>query len=129
MSDLFADLKYTIIPGETFKELFGFFTFYKLTYEPETEKNKYPLDDGLNEIEITQKNGFVDGGIVFNIQLNLFGGMYYRKDMYEYIREVEVIDDAIVFIDDHGFKASKLILKERKPLGESEIWKDIVIKL
>jgi len=124
MSDLIEDLKFTMLPGTTFKELFGFFTFYKILQENELEKNQL-LVTGLNDISLTQKNGYVDGGIVFNIQDNLFKGLINHTNIYKYIREVEIPDDALVFIDYNSFKADKLILKERSNISDSEIWNDI----
>lgn len=125
MSDLIDDLKFTMLPGSTFKELFGFMCFFKVTGDPEVEKLEFIIQDGLNEIQLTQKNGYVDGGIVFNQQWNLFKGLGNYTNMIKYIREVEIPDDAVVFIDHSSFRSDKLILKERKNISESDVWKDI----
>ncbi len=124
MADLIEEMKFTVLPGDTFKEMFGFFQFYKITAEGENEKNQ-PLVDGLNVIPLSQKNGYCDGGITFNIQDNLFKGLNNYAVTYKYIREVEIPDDAMIFIDYNSFRSDKLILKERKDLSESDIWNDI----
>lgn len=122
MTDLIEDMKYTILPADAFKEFFGFFKFYKITDNEEYER-QHKLQDGLNYIELTQKNGFCDGGITFTIQDNLFKSIFSHHS--KYIREVMIADDALIFVDTNSFRADKVILLNRIEISDSDIWNDL----
>ncbi|ARF10012.1 hypothetical protein Indivirus_8_2 [Indivirus ILV1] len=124
MTDILEDMKFTILQGEVFKELLGFFKFYKLTLDPEIEKNQL-LKDGMNMIPLNQRNGHCDGGIVFNIQENLFKSAIGNTFKYKNIREVEIPNDATIFIDFNSLRSDKLFFKEKINLENSDIWNDI----
>jgi len=107
--------------GKDFKELYSYTKFYKITNKNECHHN-FQYKDGLNED--TQKFNPVgeckSGGLYFT---ELYNIPYWTLHGL-YIREVEILDDSLVYIEYNKFKTNKFYLKEKILLNDFNKWHD-----
>jgi hypothetical protein len=103
-----------VYDGKKFKKIFGD-KFYKFTNETETHYN-FKYKDGLNiDVNKFDPTGYCrTGGLYFANLRNLF--------IFDYcgcnIREVEIPDDARVYVEHNKFKADKIILGKKYKIHE-----------
>ena len=108
--------------GTEFKRLYPNTTFYKLTNLSENHHD-FQLNDGLNiDTKRFDPSLSCNGGMYFT-ELNNIGLWMVYIDT-KYIREVEIIDDSLVCIEDKKFKTNKFILKEKILLKDFVFWND-----
>src|SRR5437762_18644 len=117
------DMTNTLLSGSSFKEFYAGLDFYKLTNSEEVEKS-HKYNDGLNVVWFKENNHYIDGGMKFYEYDNILNGIRFSYDV-KYIRKVEISDDASVLVEEKGYAADKLILKERILFTEAEMWNDI----
>ena len=110
------------ISGTEFKKLYPNTTFYKLTNMSENHNN-FQYKDGLNiDINKLDPSSICDRGLYFT-ELNYIG-FWMRYINVKYIREVEIVDDSLICIEEEKFKTNKFILKERILLKDFVFWND-----
>jgi hypothetical protein len=113
-----------VLSGTEFKKLYPNTKFFKLTNSNEIHNN-FQFSDGIN----------IDY-LKFVPQTKCSGGLYFTEfnkialwinyiDDITFIREVEILDDSRVSIEDHKFKTDKFYLKERILLSKFEFWNDV----
>jgi 3-dehydroquinate synthase class II len=110
------------LTGSEFKQLYPNTTFYKLTNITENHNN-YQYNDGLNtDTKIFKPSLSCNGGMYFTDIHNI--GLWLTHINTKYIREVEIVDDSLVCIEDKKFKTNKFILKKRTLLKDFVFWND-----
>jgi hypothetical protein len=114
-----------MITGKKFKTLYKDTKFYKLTNVNEYH-NYFQYIDGYNEdiINFNPTGKCKPGGFYFT-ELNKIGlWIKYNLVSMKYIREVEILDYSLVYIEENKFKTNKFILKEKIPLENFIYWND-----
>ena len=116
----------SVLTGFEFKDTYRNIKFYKLTNELELH-NGFHYVDGLN-ID-TQKfypfNQCSSGGLYFT-ELNKIGmWISYGDQNMTYIREVEILDDSLVHVENNKFKANKFYLHPKVSLKDFEQWNNL----
>ena len=99
--------------------------YLKITNKAENHNNLQYHDGLIQDILPFQKKGScVPGGIYFSDEKHILEFLNYGV----YIREVQIPEDADFVEDPSGnkYRASKIILKERKDLRELNTWKWLV---
>ena len=96
------------ISGVEFKSKYPTTRFYKLTNETENH-NGFQFNDGINidTVSFNPTGKCSAGGIYFTERDNI--GRWISYINVSYIREIEIIDDSMVYIEEYKFKADKLI--------------------
>lgn len=110
--------------GYYFNEVFSHTEFMKITGEPEQEgydKTKI-LVDNLNEIPLTDTNGYVSGGIKFYEMDQLFSQLSSPSGGGIYFRKVIIPNDATVVQKPDHYLTNKIILLERMKICDMTIW-------
>ncbi len=116
-----------MITGKEFKSLHSDMKFYKLTTFTENY-NGFQFKDGLNiykrltDDEIYFTEIYEQESLSSQSDINIYTGEVYHDEMMEYIREVEILDDSIIYINDNTYKTDKFILGQRKKLFEHELF-------
>lgn len=113
-----------LLSGINFKIKYEHTKFYKLTNKLECHNN-FQYQDGLN-VDILPFNptgSCLPGGLYFTEENNIAYWVTYLDDI-TYIREVEIPDDALVYIEANKFKTNKIILKGRNLLVDFPLWND-----
>lgn len=123
--------RFTYVTGVQFKSMYPptEFTFYKLTRKDETHFGfQYKTGLNVDTVPFNPKGSCLPGGLYFT-SLNKLP-VWISKDI-EFVREVEILDDSLIYanwIDDlksvTKFKADKFILKERQLLIDMPQWED-----
>jgi hypothetical protein len=110
---------YSTITGKAFKKLFSNKKFYKITNEKECHHN-FQYKDGLNEDTILfNPSGKCNSGGLYFTELNKIGlWIDYGKN----IREIEVLDDSLIYIENDKFKTNKFILQNKVLLEDFQYW-------
>jgi hypothetical protein len=100
------------VSGEEFKKLYPNTTFYKLTNDIECH-NGFQFNDGLNidHVKFDPTDECKGGGLYFTELNNV--AMWITYIHIKYIREVEILDDSLIYIEKNKFKTNKFVLKER----------------
>ena len=113
-----------IMAGYEFKLKYPNTKFYKLTNESECHNN-FQFKDGLNvdTIKFNPLGECYPGGLYFT-ELNKISCWISYIDIM-YIREVEIIDDSVVKIEQNKFKTDKFILKNKQLISDFEYWNDL----
>lgn len=120
------------LSGEEFVKLNPGKKFYKLTHEKEIHTVIFDSDNGQ-----TMKNRmeYTDGLVVDKVPFNPSskpGGLYFT-DLENlplwtcnkhWIREVTILPDAQVYVEETRLKADKLLLSPRIPIEDFEAWED-----
>src|SRR5579872_590438 len=109
------------LTGENFKKIFADGDFVKLTNESENH-NGVKYHDGLN-IDPTHfiPNGKCKtGGLYFIEGKYTSHWIYYgiTSGVMRFTRNVDIPDDARVYVEENKFKADKLILKPRSYISD-----------
>lgn len=120
----------SLLKGSEFNRQYNDGTkFAKLTYESE-KHNGMQYQDGLNvDIEPFLAYNYCKGGMYFCRFDKMEKWLFYGKEPIWWFREVEIPDDAKVYIEgDNKFKADKLILKPRKPIEDMPNYEEICIR-
>ena len=112
-----------LLSGSSFKDFFPGFEFIKVVTHDDTQKFNVKLKDGLNEIPLKQTHMYVDGGISFCEKDNILNAIKKVFDA-KYIRKVELIDDANVFIDDNEYLTDKATLGEKVLIEDLKEWEN-----
>src|SRR5579872_7515233 len=106
------------LSGDAFNKIFSGINFIKLTNETENHHN-FQFQDGLNidTNKFAPYGSCKKGGIYFINENEAYDWICYDPDVGPMIhmRKVIILIDARVYIEEHTFKADKLILgpKER----------------
>jgi hypothetical protein len=113
---------YSTVTGKKFNELYKDTKFYKITNESECHFN-FQYKDGLNEdfIKFNPSDECKPGGLYFT-ELNKIG--YYLEYGCN-IREVKILDDSLIYIENNKFKTNKFYLEKKILLKDFEYWNDI----
>jgi hypothetical protein len=113
------------ISGKEFKKLYPNTTFYRLTDESECH-NGFQFNDGLNVdcFACDPPGERKYSGLYFTESNNIAPWMFHFCAA-GYIGEVEILDDSLIQIEEHGFKADKFILKERCLIKDFSLWSDM----
>ena len=111
----------SVLTGSDFKATYQNTKFYKLTNKLESH-NGFHYVDGLN-IDTQKFNPFglcSSGGLYFT-ELNKIGmWIFYGDQTMIYIREVEILDDSLVYVEENKFKADKFNLHPKVLLKDFE---------
>ncbi len=96
--------------------------FYKLTNESENH-NGFQFVDGINiDTQKFNPSGECSSGGLYFTELNKIAmWISYRGQNMKYIREVEILDDSLIYIEDNKFKADKFILHQKVLLAGTSI--------
>ena len=109
-----------MISGKAFKSQYPTKKFYKLTTETENH-NGFKFKDGLNtDIHPINTNNCSEGGLYFTDENNISRWMWYGNKIMKWIREVEILNDSLIFVENDKYKTDKFILKQKKYLYEDE---------
>jgi hypothetical protein len=114
-----------MITGEQFNKEYKDYKFVKLTKETEIH-NGFQFQTGLNidHVKFNPAGSCSPGGIYFtDYNKYILWLSYGNKSMY-WMRGVHVPNDAQVYVEKNKFKADKIILDERRPIGELIDWSD-----
>jgi len=110
-----------MISGKEFKSKYPTTIFYKLTNETENH-NGFQFQDGLNiDTYPININECSQGGLYFTDKNNILRWIKYNGKEMKYIREVEILDDSLIFIEDKKYKTNKFILKQRQELTKNNM--------
>jgi hypothetical protein len=113
---------YSTVTGKKFNELYKDTKFYKITNESECHYN-FQYKDGLNEDFIKfNPSGYCNPGGLYFTELNKIG--YYLEYGCN-IREVKILDDSLIYIENNKFKTNKFYLEKKILLKDFEYWNDI----
>ncbi len=106
----------TMISGKAFKALHPGIKFYKLTTSDENH-NGYKFQDGINiDTNAINTNKCSKGGIYFTNEENISNWLAYNKKIMKYKREVEILDDSKICIEENKYKTDKMILKSQEEI-------------
>jgi hypothetical protein len=113
----------TVLTGIKFKADYPDTKFYKLTNKLELH-NGFQFVDGINidTQEFNPSGQCSSGGLYFTELNKIAMWISYRGQTMKYIREVEILDDSLVYVEKDKFKANKFILHSRVLLEEFEEW-------
>ncbi len=119
-----------VYSGEQFIQLYPNTKFYKLTNEKEIH-NGFIYSDGLNvdTIPFNSEKICTPGGLYFTEYAKIYMWINYNCELMQWVREVTIPQDALVCVEDDGFKANKIILSQRIPLKDLNIWNDPIMSL
>ena len=113
---------FEVISGSEFNEKYEGIIFYKLTNDTENHHG-LQYKDGLNEdiIPFSSKGECTSGGIYFTDEKNIEKWIHCCNDsIVKWIREVQIPNDAKIYIEKNKYKTDKIILNERKLFWEIE---------
>ncbi len=117
--ELLEKYKYSTLSGADFKKNFGKEKFVKLTNADEIHYG-HEYKTGLNEDYLDfNPNGYCSSGGLYFTTL-YYASLYMGGNMY--YREVTLLEDSDVYVEDRKFKTKKFILSDRKEI--SELWND-----
>lgn len=103
------------LTGINFKKLYKNKKFYKLTNKSETH-NGFIYKNGINQ---TYKFKNDNEGIHFCEENKIWLWIWYNGNIMYYIREVIILDDSIIYIEDNCFKTNKFYLNEKSLIIEN----------
>jgi hypothetical protein len=114
-----------MISGEQFNKDYKDYKFVKLTNETENH-NDFQFQTGLNidRVKFNPVGSCSPGGIYFTDCNKYIRWLSYGGQSMYWIRDVHVPYDAQVYVEKNKFKADKIILDERRPIGELIDWSD-----
>lgn len=119
-----SELKiFTEYSGVTFKKLLGDTKLYRFTNLGEVH-HKFHYKTGLNKdnMEFNPSGSCKSGGIYFCDETELIKYLEsYEENNFVWIREVEIPDDARVYVDHLKYKTNQIILKKRMHLDDFRI--------
>ena len=113
---------FEVISGSEFNEKYEGIIFYKLTNDTENHHG-LQYKDGLNEdiIPFSSKGECTSGGIYFTDGKNIEKWIHCcNNSIVKWIREVQIPNDAKIYIEKNKYKTDKIILNERKLFWEIE---------
>ncbi len=115
-----------ILPGKIFNLKYKNKNFVKLTNETEN-RNGYQFKNGLNVdcVPFNPTENCKSGGIYFCQIEDLHKWLYYDNSPMFYVRSVIIPDDSLIYIERNKFKTDQLILGEKKPIADLDIWHNI----
>jgi hypothetical protein len=107
--------------GETYE----FSQFIKLTNELEVH-NGYEFKTGLNidTVPFDPQHRCDAGGLYFTLLNDLSHWLHYNDKTMFYVRSVTIPDDAQVLVEKDKCKADRLILGDRIPIDDLDVWSD-----
>lgn len=114
-----------IYTAQEFKQKFKDTVFIKLT-NVDKNHNGFQYQTGLNKdpIPFNSHNSGQSGGLYFCALDKLVDWLDYSDKPLPYIRVVSFPDNAMIYEEQHTFKADQLILSEKSKIKELDIWKD-----
>lgn len=115
--------------GKKFKETFPNKKFYKITNESEKHYD-HQYTDGLNCDSNKLRAITCSNGLYFTNKENL---LYWIEQKFngscaKYLREVEILDDSIVCVEDEKngkFKTDMFFLHKRTEISDCDVWNDL----
>jgi hypothetical protein len=113
----------SILTGSEFKAKYPNTKFYKLTNKSENH-NGFQFIDGIN-IDTQKFNPSCTcskGGLYFTELNKIAKWISYGEQNMKYIREVKILDDSQICIEENKFKTNKFILHPKVLLEEFEQW-------
>ncbi len=117
-----------MISGKEFKAQHPTKKFYKLTNETENH-NGFQFQDGLNtDTYPINTNKCSQGGLYFTNEKKIYKWISYNNKTMKYIREVEILDDSEIYIEDDKYKTDKFVLKSRKIIFEDDEICKLIVK-
>ncbi len=117
-----------MISGKEFKSQYPGLKYYKLTTDDENH-NGYQFKDGLNiDTNPINTNKCSQGGLYFTEGKKIYKWLSYNNKIMKYIREVEILDDSIICIEEDKYKTDKFVLKSRKIIFEDEEICKLIVK-
>ncbi|ARF12430.1 protein of unknown function DUF4116 [Klosneuvirus KNV1] len=115
-------LQNTLLSGNSFKDFFPNKEFFTIVDEE--------VDIGPYEKEMKYINNFVTGGMDFYDNTNYINGLKHLKTV-KYVIILQIPDDANVFVESDQYTSDKLIVIDKKPIEQMDIWDkpEIYIKI
>ena len=109
-----------LLRGVEFKDKYSHKKFFKLTTESECH-NGFQFKNGLNidTVKFNPTGRCQAGGLYFTDYENISKWISYRNYIMYWIREVVILDNSQIYIEDSKFKADFFYLENRK-----KIWDD-----
>jgi hypothetical protein len=95
--------------GVDFKKLYPKKRFFKLTNKNENHNN-FEYKNGINE---DQNFDTIEKGLHFCEKNKIYLWIWYNGNIMYNIREVKILDDSIVFVEDDCFRTNKFFLEDK----------------
>ena len=116
----------SVLTGFEFKAKYSNTKFYKLTNESEIH-NGFHYVDGLNidTEKFNPSDQCSSGGLYFTELNKIAMWISYGGENMTYVREVEILDDSLVYIEENKFKADKFYLHPKVSLKNFEQWNNL----